>query len=121
MKYDPLKAHLEDSGQDAIPLTFEEIERIIHASLPRSARQYPEWWANTPTGHVNAQAWLAAGYRAERIDLAEETVVFRRDDNPTERREGRHPIWTSPLQGSVKIKAGVDLTEPLWPVEDDLL
>ena len=119
MKYDPLKAHLQDSGADAVPLTFEAIERIIHASLPPSARVHPEWWANTATGHVNAQAWLAAGYRTERLDLTEETVVFRRDEEVPIRREGPHPIWSSPLQGSVKIAPGFDLTEPLWPDLDD--
>jgi hypothetical protein len=124
MKYEPLQQHLEKAEEEIVPLTFEAIETLLHGPLPASARAHSAWWANNPAGHVNAQAWLNAGYRAERIDLAEETVVFRRTAPSAEAlkapRTGRHPIWESPLRGTVKIAPGVDLTEPLWESQDDL-
>ncbi len=112
MKYEPLSRYLENA-QDIEALSFAEIERILGAPLPASARKHEAWWSNNPRGHVNAQAWLAAGYRTERVDLRGEAVVFRKVDQPP-RHPRRHPAFGA-LQGMIKVAPGVDLTEPADP------
>jgi hypothetical protein len=59
-------------------LSFEQIEAIIGADLPKSARTYSAWWANeTKPTHFHALAWLETGWRVEHLDLSSERVVFR--------------------------------------------
>jgi hypothetical protein len=58
--------------------TFSQIEQIIGARLPRSARAYRPWWANTAGSHVQASAWLDAGWEVDTVDQTSETVTFRR-------------------------------------------
>jgi hypothetical protein len=65
-------------------LTFEDIadEDKIGIALPRSAREYQEWWANESspkTRHKQCLAWREAGRRVKHVDLAREFVVFERD------------------------------------------
>jgi hypothetical protein len=114
MKYDPLENHLKAQTGESLQLSFAEIEAILDSRLPASARKFPAWWSNNSTNHVNAQAWLEAGFRTEQVDLAEETVVFRRAAElaPSPPRTGRHPAWGA-LKGTVTVAPGVDLTEPL--------
>ena len=117
MKYQSLNQHLRDVSAEAVSLSFADIEDLIGAKLPPSARKHAAWWSNNPTGHVNAQAWLDAGYRAESVDLPGEKLVFRRagprPDSAT-RRTGRHPVFGA-MRGTVKVAPGVDLTEPADP------
>ena len=80
-KYTPLEHHLAalPPGQSEVTLTFAQIERILHAKLPPSAYKHPEWWANTAKGsHVEAQAWLNAGWQVESFNQREKWVRFRR-------------------------------------------
>ena len=81
LKYEPLGRYLERETRDEVKLTFAEIEATIGASLPRSARTYQAWWANevNPRPHVHKVAWLRVGWHTAKLDLAAETVEFRRD------------------------------------------
>ncbi len=81
-KYHPLFEHLLFSGQGQIMMTFAEVEAVIGARLPPSARQREEWWSNSPSGHSQARAWMRANYRASDIDLAKERVVFKLEGWP---------------------------------------
>ncbi|APH73779.1 DUF7662 domain-containing protein [Aquibium oceanicum] len=81
-KYHPLFEHLLFSGQGEMTMTFAEIESIIHARLPPSARRREEWWSNSPSGHSQARAWMRAYYKTARVDLARETVSFRLEGWP---------------------------------------
>lgn len=76
-KYDPLFEHLCRAGDDAVTMTFVEIDRLV-GGLPKSARTYPAWWANEAgdTRHVQAAAWLKAGRDVEAVDLNAGTVRF---------------------------------------------
>jgi len=112
MKYEPLAQFLRVEAFETRSLSFRELEAIIGAPLPPSARRRPEWWSNNPAGHVNAQAWLGAGYKTEALDLVEETVVFRRDE--ANRSPRRHPLFGA-LAGTVRVMPGVDLTQPADP------
>jgi DNA-binding XRE family transcriptional regulator len=76
IKYYPLHEYLRSLAQDeSISLTFDQIEAIIGAALPRSARVSRAWWANSAT--PQGQAWLDAGWLIDAVDLGEAWVVFR--------------------------------------------
>lgn len=121
MKYEPLERFLSRSTAEVTILDFAEIERIIGARLPASARKYPAWWSNSDHGHVNAQAWLRAGFKTEQLDLEQARVAFRRRCEP--RRAAQAPGFLerirAALGGTVTIAPGVDLTEPLWEWVDE--
>lgn len=81
-QYEPLEIHLRDSGQESVPMTFGEIEKIIDAKiidakLPPSAFRHRPWWANDRS-HIQAHSWLRAGYRTENVDMAGRKLVFRK-------------------------------------------
>src|ERR1700760_3973715 len=128
--YDPLQEYLRQQSAAAVPMKFEEIESLIGRPLPASARKTPPWWSNNPSNSVITYAWLEAGYRSEQVDMAGSRLTFRRiraqsapqatiPGKPTPPRSGPHPVWSSPLRGTVKVADGVDLTEPLWEQSDD--
>jgi len=81
-KYHPLFEHLLFSGQGQITMSFTEIESVIEAGLPLSARKREEWWSNSPSGHSQARAWMRASYRASGVDLANERVTFKLEGWP---------------------------------------
>ena len=76
-KYDPLQRYLSSQSEDGCLLTFSQIEGIIGAPLPPSARRHRSWWGNDNT-HVQAQTWMGAGWVADPPRLDEEIVPFRR-------------------------------------------
>lgn len=77
-KYEPLRRHLVSVVGDRTRLSFGEIERILRFDLPNSARQYAPWWANTGGSHIQADAWMSAGWRTAQVDVAGEKVTFER-------------------------------------------
>jgi hypothetical protein len=78
-KYDPLQDYLGAASEPLLRLTFGQVERILGASLPASARKHPAWWANEQVGtHSHARAWLDTGYQTQRLDLNAGTVEFTR-------------------------------------------
>lgn len=82
-RYEPLKQFLSRQSGNELPLSFKDVEQMIRVPLPKSAREYRPWWANNAGGsHVQAQAWLEAGWRTERVDMAAERVVFVRRGFP---------------------------------------
>ena len=123
-KYEPLQRFLEGCQEDEVPMSFAEIERILGAHLPNS-KGYPAWWSNNPSNNVMTRAWLAAGYRTERVDVGGEKVVFRRDQAQSapsdETPRGRGFVLErlrARLAGTVLVPPGVDLTAPTGEVWD---
>ena len=131
-KYDPLKTFLETSSGDDIPMTFEEVEKVLGAPLPGSQR-YPAWWSNNPSNNTMTQVWLDAGFRTERVDTTARRLVFRRVKPPSAPLSVAGSAQAPPsgggiierlqraLAGTVRIAPGVDLTEPLdesWDAQD---
>jgi hypothetical protein len=104
-------------------MTFAEIEQIIGAKLPRSAR-YRAWWSNNDFNNVMTKAWLEAGFRSEQVDVPGRKLVFRREREPHApevpgNRPLRHPLLGA-LKGLVRLAPGADLTmpaEPTWGAE----
>ena len=78
-KYEPLQAHLERRAGRPELLSFEDIEQIIGAGLPKSAQAHRAFWANDNEGHhPHARAWLGAGYRVAWVDREGRVVRFER-------------------------------------------
>ncbi len=78
-RYEPLRQHLIDRSEPVVTMTFAQVERVLGATLPDSARRYRPWWANEEAGtHVHARAWLDAGRRTANVDLNAATVDFVR-------------------------------------------
>lgn len=82
-KYQPLQQYLTEvpADQAEITLRFSEIDRLLDddSPLPASAYTHRPWWANEIGGrHVQAHAWVEAGWVVDGVDLAGEWVRFRR-------------------------------------------
>jgi hypothetical protein len=83
-KYSPLQSYLENLPitQREITLTFVKINEIINDRLPYSAHQHRAWWGNERNGdHVEAHAWLNAGWKVETVDQSNCWVRFTRNDS----------------------------------------
>jgi hypothetical protein len=120
-KYEPLGQYLRKQKAMLVPMTFEEIERVIGAKLPNS-RRYPAWWSNNPFNNVMTQVWLDAGFETEQVDVEDHRVVFRRvrevapnSVDPAMQNTGKHHPAYGCLAGTVQVAPGVDLTEPADP------
>jgi len=79
-KYAPLQMRLTNvsHSESYETLSFGEIEQIIGDKLPPSAHNHREWWSNHAGSHVQARAWLEAGWEVESVDQEARTVRFRR-------------------------------------------
>lgn len=128
-KYQPLTDHLRRSGEAAVPMTFEDVERVIGTKLPPSACVHRSWWSNNPTNNVMTKAWRAAGYESTGVDMTSRTLVFCRATPRGERggggaapshrgapRRTRGSDWFTGfyggLRGTVTIAPDADLTAP---------
>jgi hypothetical protein len=138
-KYAPLTRHLAGRHESRIRMGFAEIERLLGFALPRSARAYRPWWANSGHGHVQSRAWLEAGYESSDVDLAGERLEFVKLDTApvTGLAERNLPVWdgasASPakkpapsgrhpligcMAGMVTIPPDADLTKPMYSDEE---
>jgi predicted ATPase len=80
-KYDPLRTLLRRSGQQVLELDFDDIAAMVDGGLPSSAYDPARrmWWSNTSDSHhVQAAAWLTAGYEVAAVDYDRRRVLFRR-------------------------------------------
>ena len=61
--YDPLGDFLAKQRGCACALTHVNIEEILGARLPPSARGHRAWWGNEADGaHVQCRSWLGSGW-----------------------------------------------------------
>jgi hypothetical protein len=135
-KYDSLSRYLAKQSSK-LTLSFDAIEKILGFALPGSARRHPAWWSNGADSHVQANAWLGAGFETAEVDISGEKLSFvpRPEEEapasppetepvvpepggpPSERADppaGRHPAWGA-MRGTFKIPPDLDLTEPADP------
>lgn len=130
-KYEPLHHYLVRQHGSRIPMTFQEIERIIGSTLPPS-KKHRAWWSNNPTNNVMTKEWLSAGFETEAVDVEKEKLMFRKvqaqggvSGNGCDADEGsqtdggasggRRPSYYGAMKGSMKVDPSVDLTEPADP------
>ena len=83
MKYDPLGEFLRKTPRniDRVTLSFEQIELIIRATLPRwSEETYRAWWANQKdvSTRPQAKAWTQAGFAVDEVERKQKWVRFVR-------------------------------------------
>ena len=77
-KYYPLFKHLQYCDQEAVTLTFAEIEALMEGTLPASALSKKNWWSNRDSSRaLQAIAWISAGYQVESVDLIQQSVTFK--------------------------------------------
>ncbi len=80
-KYTPLENYLRSlpDHQREITLGFDQVEKILNASLPSSAYEDQRWWLHEKEGnHVSTRAWTNAGWRIESVDVGQQKVkLFR--------------------------------------------
>ncbi len=135
MKYEPLKRYLQAADRAEAGSADPMICSISSKPSETSARKHAAWWSNSPAGHVNAQAWLEAGYASQKVDLQTGRLVFkRRRPGPPSPAGVEEPAAAPPkppgpgfverlqarLGGTVWIAPGVDLTAPtdeIWNAE----
>lgn len=112
-KYQKLYSHLCGLGTREWRATFGEVEAIIGFNLPNSARDHRAWWAND-SSHTYAHAWLNAGWKTVKVDMAAETLLFRREDFYA---PGRQPVSPADTLGALDqlqtalAERGVDLAK----------
>lgn len=71
-------SHLPLSHND-VTLTYIQIENILNDKLPLSAQRHRAWWSNEIEGfHVQARAWLDAGWLIDTVDLSRKQVKLVR-------------------------------------------
>jgi hypothetical protein len=76
-KYDALKLFLFRQKGTSLTMSFADVSEIA-GGLPNSAFNYREWWSNEPAGgHVQAHAWMAAGWSVDSVNLSSRVVTFR--------------------------------------------
>jgi len=115
-RYQALTRHLSARKDLRVPMTFAEIEAILGAPLPGSARAHRPWWANSGHGHVQARGWLDAGYQSEQVDLVAERLVFSRlnaVEPAVSAPRGDHPLFGC-MAGTITIPPDVELTDPMY-------
>jgi len=120
-KYDPLGHFLARTRHNEVPMTFEEIEKLLGFRLPPKAQQIRAWWSNNPDNNVMTKVWLGAGFKTEQVDVDSRKLVFKRV-KPTSEASGQPPKQ-GPLQsrrhpgfglmkGLTTISPNTDLTAP---------
>lgn len=112
-RWAPLTQYLQDAEQDRLDLRLTEIEDILGAPLPASARRHRTIvWSNSRSNPY-ARIWRKAGYRSSLRGLSTEEVAFVRDGAPSEAggRPDQRPLAESTvvLVGCVKTKADTRL------------
>jgi hypothetical protein len=78
-KYDPFRDYLAGKGSEeqAIRLSFDDMESIMATELPKTARADRTWWANTLRSN-HAKSWLTSGWKVDKVDLVQGFVLFVR-------------------------------------------
>jgi hypothetical protein len=88
-KYDALRDYLASlpAGQRRVTLGFRRLEDLLGEPLPPSAAKYEAWWLGGPApvgkakawrDQVQEQAWSAAGWAVDEVDLILKHVTFER-------------------------------------------
>lgn len=72
-KYRCLTKYLESLRVSRLEATIPELEGILCARLPRSAKQDRKWWANA-WKEPQAKSWMASGWKTGRVKVVRKAV-----------------------------------------------
>lgn len=83
-KYDALREHLRRQDRARVEMSFGEVAELV-GELPASAtgdggKYHRQWWENND-GHVQARAWLGAGYEVTDVNPTARRVTFVQSSN----------------------------------------
>lgn len=84
-KYDPLTRYLENSEEDIVRLTFDDIEDILGCQLSTSAKTYRAMWANS-SSHLS-KFWTSVGWRVNHVNYNDDKYVEFMRDKPSVKSE----------------------------------
>lgn len=76
-KYDALREHLRRRQNSPWTASLDELSQLVPGGLPSSAYRWHAWWSNSRS-HIEAHAWLDAGWRTEAVDLVRQRITFVR-------------------------------------------
>ena len=74
--YQPIADYLATRAETEVLLTFDEIEALIDAALPPSARRSSNYW--TAKDDAMQRTWRTQGWRAH-FDIRNQCIHFVRD------------------------------------------
>ena len=74
-KFQVLQDYLKKCEQDAVELTFGEIEELLGFELAKSAYRYEAYWQSSPT-HTITKAWENSGYEISNLSIAKKKLSF---------------------------------------------
>jgi hypothetical protein len=103
-KYQKLSEYLSSVTVARIQLSFVQVEKILGAELPESARSYNAWWGNDATPGRHSHAWLSAGWLTENVNLSGRMIGFYRSS----RRPGAEAGESQRIAASRVTSAGMD-------------
>jgi hypothetical protein len=107
-KYAQLYEYLRRRPEPAVALSLAEIEAVLGAALPASARKSRAFWSNR-RGGLQASAWLAAGFTVVRVDLQRGEVVFHRRGTPSSvGRRGGAGRWSAEAVRALREHLGLN-------------
>ncbi|GAA3809745.1 GmrSD restriction endonuclease domain-containing protein [Cellulomonas soli] len=75
--YEAFGAWLNEQGSDVVSLSFDQVEDVLGAPLPPSARTYSQHWRGY-AGSALCRAIVDAGWEAAAVDTVAERVVLQR-------------------------------------------
>lgn len=78
-KYQGLSDHLAGQTGNEWRGSFDEVEKLLGAPLPKTARTGVAWWANDPA-KAQSKAWLGAGWQVMDVDAKAGKVTFLKAD-----------------------------------------
>jgi DNA-binding transcriptional regulator YiaG len=111
-KYHPLFSYLQQAGGAPVTMTFAAIEQVLGTALPESARLRVGWWSNRSRGAVQAAAWMGASYHVSHVDLAGQTVFFKKAAlSYTVERLGDTVLWNSGMIKALRQHMGLSQGE----------
>lgn len=79
-KYYRLKKYFSECTRASLTLRFSDIEDIIKAPLPESARKFSEWWYPRKQTNKIAEAWITEGYSCMKVDIKKEKISLKRNE-----------------------------------------
>jgi DNA-binding transcriptional regulator YiaG len=109
-RYQPLFEYLQQSTETSITCTFSEVEALLGARLPHSARAQRNWWSNRSAQSPQSAAWMKAGYRVENLNLEKECVTFFKPDIQKQ-LSGGAILWNGELIRALRRHMGLNQTE----------
>ena len=87
------RALLHAHPERTVTLSIEQINVLLHGTLPSAAGEGRSWWTDHPAGAESpTNAWLAVGWTVDDVDSVWDKVTFIRL-----RRQGE-PSWSDVFQ-----------------------